>query len=65
MRLIFLFAVQVLGWLVLLARNDAAKDAEILVLRREIALGERPPLSPPCPAPATGLAEWSAWAIGW
>jgi hypothetical protein len=29
--------VRVFGWLVLLARSDAAKDAEILVLRHEIA----------------------------
>ena len=40
-RLIYLFAVRVLGWLVLLARNDAAKDVEILVLRHEIALLRR------------------------
>ncbi len=29
--------VRVFGWLALLARSDAAKDAEILVLRREVA----------------------------
>jgi putative transposase len=40
-RLIYLFAVRVLGWLMLLARNDAAKDVEILVLRHEIALLRR------------------------
>jgi hypothetical protein len=26
------------GWLVLLARSDAAKDMEILVLRHEVAV---------------------------
>jgi putative transposase len=37
-RLVCLFMVRVFGWLALLARNAAAKDAEILVLRHEIAV---------------------------
>jgi hypothetical protein len=32
----------VLGWLALLARSDAAKNVEILVLRHEIAVLRRP-----------------------
>jgi putative transposase len=40
-RLIYLFIVRVLGWLVLLSRSDAAKDAEILVLRHVIAVVRR------------------------
>jgi putative transposase len=38
---LYLIFVQLRGWLVLLARSSASKDAEVLVLRHEIAVLRR------------------------
>ena len=39
--LVYVMLVRVLSWLALLARSDAAKDAEILMLRHEVAVLRR------------------------
>jgi putative transposase len=41
LRLLYLLFCQVLRWLALLARNSAAKDAELLMLRHEVAVLRR------------------------
>lgn len=41
LTLVYLIFRQLLGWLALLARNDAAKTAEILLLRHENAVLRR------------------------
>ena len=37
----YLAMLRVLGWLTLLARSDHAKDAEILILRHQVAVLQR------------------------
>ena len=41
MRFAYLAVLRMFGWLTLLARSDCAKDAEILILRHQVAVLQR------------------------
>ena len=56
-RLLYLIFTRLLAWLVLLARTSASKDAELLVLRHEVAVLRRSNPKPTVELERSGIAS--------
>ena len=62
--LVYLMLVRVLSWLALLARSDAAKDVEILMLRHEVAVLRRTNPRPALTWPDRAMLSLDPWPNG-